>query len=120
MNIGPDYLASTLRRLERGPSTTSTPRPAPIPQRQPRIVGYYGTVSSVVSIDRRRQPNNPDAVESALAGIVKDYTTPKPAIEREDPTFGNEKLLRGIPAVGRVGGAIFGTRPGDPAKNLEH
>lgn len=39
--------------------------------------------------------------------------------EREDATIGNEKLLRGIPAVGRVGGAIWNTRPGDNPRRLE-
>lgn len=39
--------------------------------------------------------------------------------EVEDATIGNEDRLRGIPVVGRVGGTMRGTRPGDPVSGLE-
>lgn len=38
-----------------------------------------------------------------------------PYRDREDPTVGNERHARGVPIMVRgVGGAIRGTRPGDP------
>lgn len=119
MAVSPVYLADTLRRIEARQAIQApiTVKPK-TDQRQPRIVGYYGTVDSVLGVDRRPRPNNPDAVDNAIQGIVKDYLEP-PENEFEDATVGNEKLLRGIPAVGRVGGAIWGTRPGDSAKDLE-
>lgn len=74
--------------------------------------------------DARRQAMEAE-IEAALA---------KPSVEREDPTIGNEELYRGIPAFQRMtrpegkisprhgncslplGGAMRGTRPGDPAE----
>lgn len=71
---------------------------------------------------RYRYQPQPDPLLAAqraayLAGEAVPDTAPK--TEREDATIGNEKLLRGIPAVGRVGGTIHGTRPGDDAQRLE-
>lgn len=41
-----------------------------------------------------------------------------PEVVTEDATIGNEERLRGIPAVGRVSGAMKNTRPGDTVKAL--
>jgi hypothetical protein len=117
MNPSATYLAITLRRIEARTAKPIIPKQAKPKPKPPAIIGYYGTVDSVIGVDRRRRPNDPTAVDTAIKGIVREYITPP--TEREDPTFGNEKLLRGIPAVGRVGGVIFGTRPGDSAKALE-
>lgn len=118
-SVSPVYLADTLRRIEarqaaRAPIMVKPKEPA----QKPKIVGYYGTIDSVLGVDRRRRQNDPDAVSVALSEIVRDYLEPADN-EVEDATIGNEKLLRGIPAVGRVGGAIWNTRPGDDPKRLE-
>lgn len=119
IGVSPVYLADTLRRIEqrRAAPATTTPNPKAA-QRQPRIVGYYGTVSSVDQVDRRPWRGDPHAVEYAIGDIVADYLEPQEN-EYEDATIGNEKLLRGIPAVGRVGGAIWNTRPGDDPRRLD-
>jgi hypothetical protein len=71
-----------------------------------------------LDVDARRlryrfqpHPDPTRAVESAIGQVVADYLQPR-AVEREDPTIGNEQLIRGIPAVGHVRGAIHRTTPG--------
>lgn len=118
IGVSPIYLADTLRRIEaRRAAIRPKPKIKPKPE-PPKVVGYYGTVGTVDSVDRRPRGNDPDAVNRAVGNIVQDYIEPAEN-EVEDPTFGNEKLLRGIPAVGRVGGVIFGTRPGDDPRRLD-
>lgn len=116
MNISPVYLADTLRRIEQRRAAHHQPAPQKTPAPTTRLVciGYYGTIDSVRGVDRRPRGVDPDAVETAIAGIVRDYIAP-PENEIEDATIGNEHLIRGIPAVGRVSGAIAGT---DPVKAL--
>ena len=58
-------------------------------------------------------------LEKRLNPIVAHDTPAKPELVVEDRTLGNEEALRGIPVVGRVSGTIKGTRPGDPAHELE-
>lgn len=110
MNIGPDYLASTLRRIETRNATPTAPKKKPKPATEWVIVGYYGTVSSVLGVDRRRKHNDPHAVDVAIGTIVADYIEPEKN-EVEDATIGNEEILRGIPCCGRVSGTIRGTDP---------
>jgi hypothetical protein len=49
----------------------------------------------------------------ALASVLRDLGDDPPPYgpERELATIGNERLLRGIPAVRRGWGAMIGTRP---------
>lgn len=112
MNISPDYLADTLRRLE-ARRARHAPLPAPQPRAVPlRIVGWYGTISSVDQVDRRRPRADPGLVESVISEIVGDFLgTREPGEnEIEDATIGNEELLRGIPTTG-VGGTMKHTDP---------
>lgn len=118
MNISPVYLADTLRRIEARRTQAPRPEPKAKPAKEWVCVGYYGTIDTVNGVDRRPRRNDPTAVETAISGIVADYLQPQEN-EVEDATIGNERLLRGIPAVGRVGGAIWNTRPGDDPKRLE-
>ena len=53
----------------------------------------------------------------AVGRILLEHHAPLPV--REDPTIGNEEILRGIPVVGGVSGTIRGTRPGDTASGLD-
>lgn len=60
------------------------------------------------------------AQAEAISEAVRDTadTTPTRA-DREDPTIGNERLLRGIPVAGVGGGAIARTRPEWEAMRLD-
>lgn len=78
-----------------------------------------------LDVDTRRlryryQPQADPVIEAQRAAYLAGATIPEvgPKTEREDATIGNELLLRGIPVNG-YGGAIRGTRPGDPVKYLE-
>lgn len=110
LDVSPVYLADTLRRIEARQAKPVMPAKE---KKQPRrlvVVGYYGTIDSVLGVDRRPRGVDPLAVETAITGIVHDYLEPDEN-EFEDATIGNEHLIRGIPAVGRVSGAIAGTDP---------
>jgi hypothetical protein len=81
-----------------------------------------------LDIDERRlkfryQPQNDPSLAAQRAAYLAGVAVPENEVvktcEREDATIGNEKLLRGIPVVGKVGGTIAGTRPGDSTKWLD-
>lgn len=69
----------------------------------------------------RYRPQPDPVMEAKRAAILAGASIPDEVVktEREDATIGNELLLRGIPAVGRVSGTIRGTRPGDSTRYLE-
>lgn len=79
-----------------------------------------------LDVDTRRlryryQPQHDPVLAAQQAAFRADATIPDeaPKTEREDATIGNELLLRGIPVVGKVGGTIRGTRPGDNPNHLD-